>query len=106
MGLFVQDFQPIATPSVSPEINIINTIDEFIAEVVLNHKDAVPEAKEQSKKDMQLHKHGTFKLINISRPAVVLSSHRVSSPVLSVFANQYNYQFFQEINPPPPKQEA
>ena len=55
MGLFVQEFQPMVTSSVSPEINIINTIDEYIAEVVLDHKDAVPEAKEQSKKDIQIH---------------------------------------------------
>lgn len=104
MGCFVQEFEPIVSSPVTPELNIINTIDEYIAEVVLHHKDAVPEVREHSKKDIQVHKHAVLKLINISRPAIacqckgILNSHSIG------FSDTYNYQFFEDITPPPPRQ--
>ncbi len=103
MGCFVQEFEPLVQSSVTPEINIINTLDEYIAEVVLEHKDAVPEAKEPSRKDIQIHKHAAIKLISISRSAISCNSLSISSLHLSVFSDTYNYQFWEDITPPPPK---
>ena len=103
MGLFVQDFGPLVTSAVSPEINIINTIDEYISEVILDHKDAVPEAKEHSKKDLQVHKHVIVKLIKVSRPLFFCMSENICAPRVSRFSDKYNYQFFEDITPPPPK---
>ncbi len=103
MGLFVQDFEPFATTSVTPQINIINTIDEYIAEVVLNHKDAVPEGKDSSKKDIQLHKHIVYKCVNISRPSFNYASGLIAARNKYDFSQDYFYRFFQDINPPPPK---
>lgn len=104
MGCFAQEFEPITTSSVTPATNIINTIDEYIAAVVLDNKDAVPEAKEHSKKDIQIHKHVILKLIDLSKPAVVCNSLKDFSSHSSGFSNIYHYQFFQDITPPPQKQ--
>jgi hypothetical protein len=103
LGLFVQDFEAMATSAVSPEVNIINTIDEFIAEVVLQHQNAVPEPKEHSKKDIQIHKHADYKVNEIIRPSVTPVTPTSSSTTLSSFTEQYDYQFFEDIIPPPPK---
>lgn len=106
MGLFVQEFEPLVSSAVTPEINIINTVDEYIAEVLLHHKDAVPEVKQHSKKDLQLHKHSLIKLINVTRPAVEYSTKLSPSMSLSGFLDSYYYQFCKDINPPPPKSLA
>ena len=103
MGLFVQEFEPLVTSSVTPQVNIINTIDEYIAEVVLKHKDAVPEANENSRKDIQIHKHAVAKLINLSRPAIASDTRAAGNSQLCGFSNTYDYQFFEDITPPPPK---
>jgi hypothetical protein len=104
MGLFLQEFEPLVSSAVTPEINIINTVDEYIAEVVLDHKDAVPEAKEHSKKDIQIHKHAVSKLINLAKPAIVGATDHFSNPQHFGFSETYNYHFFEDITPPPPKQ--
>ncbi len=101
ISLFVQDFEPIVTSFVTPEINIINTIDEYIAEVILNHKDAVPENVNHSKKDIQIHKHVVFKLICFSRSAVACATSSITHTNLAYFSDKYYYQFFEEINRPP-----
>lgn len=104
MGLFVQDFQPLETSTVTPEVNIINTIDEYIAEIVFDYKDAMPEAKDHSKKDIQIHKHSVLKLINLVRPSFVCTVHMLPTSFLPVFFDKYSYQFYEDIIPPPPKQ--
>lgn len=103
MGLFAQDFQQLSTSSVCPEINIINTVDEFVAEIILDHKDAVPETNDHSKKDLQLHKHVTNKLINFSVALSNSTSGFFTDSKSFIFSDDYNYQFSEDINPPPPK---
>jgi hypothetical protein len=103
MGFFVQDFQPLVTSAACPEINIINTIDEYVAEVLLNHKNAVPESNDHTKKDLQVHKHVVTKLITF--PAIPVTFHHDSNPPSKacIFCENYHYRFSRDINPPPPK---
>jgi len=77
-GLFAQEFDPIGSSAPSEEFNIINTLVEYVAETVLQHKNAMPENNSDSKKDMQAHKHSSFKLFSIQKNNLrLLSSTRL-----------------------------
>ncbi len=102
-GLFVQDFQPLANSSISPELNIINSIDEYVAEVALHHKDAVPENNKQPQKDLQAHKHIPFKLIPVPKPHTLSNTQLVYQHKPASLEEGYNYLFYKDIYPPPPK---
>jgi hypothetical protein len=84
--------------------NRIDNAVEYILEVLLNKKDAIPEDK-NPKQDHTFHaKYVDFKL-------VVPQYHSMEPTTLTVLkANRhfpsyvlYNYCFSTEINPPPPK---
>ncbi len=102
-GLFAQDFQPLADSSISPELNIINSLYEYVAEVVLDHKDAVPENNKHPQKDLQAHKHIQYKLITISKPQTLSDTQLVYNNKPTSLVKGYNYLFCKDIYPPPPK---
>src|SRR4051794_14590441 len=104
MGLFVQDFQQLTSSSLSiSDHNVINSIVEYVSEVVLENVNAMPENNNNSNKDFQAHKHSTVKMIEqqelIFAIAPVAYKTRQNLPL----ADTYSYHFFEEINPPPPK---
>ena len=104
-GLFAQDFQALKnTTSTGEETNIINSVAEYIGEVVLQKANSFPERKNTGSH----HKHHvtvkaqTIKLIareNYLQPSqspVVLKTtyESLQKPYLD---------FVREITPPPPK---
>jgi len=102
-GLFAQDFQSLADSSISPELNIINSVDEYVAEVVLHHKDAVPENNKHPQKDLQVHKHIQYKLITIAKPQTLSATQLVFHNKPTSLVEGYKYLFCKDIYPPPPK---
>lgn len=84
--------------------NQIDCLAEYVAEVVLDHRNAMPEHKGNHTKNnqkiiktqIQLFAQNNFEApaCKIFYPVVVKYSH---------YNNQYNYLFCKEINPPPPK---
>jgi len=103
LGLFAQDFQPLADSSISPELNIINSADEYVAEVILHYKDAIPENNKHPQKDIQVHKHIQYKLITIPKPQTLSATQLVFHYKPTAIAESYNYFFSKDIIPPPPK---
>ena len=103
LGLFAQDFQPLETSAVTPEINIINSIDEYVAEIVFHHKDAVPENNKHLQKDLQMHKHTIYKLIGISKSQTLSDTRLTYYDKHSLLIKDYNYLFCKNIYSPPPK---
>ncbi|RXK85882.1 hypothetical protein [Filimonas effusa] len=106
MSVFMQDFDPIDIHAESiGEINEINSVVEYVAEIVLQNENALPEYHQDNieHKDLQAHKHVPIKLITFSDLVTV-----VPVPIA-----RYTYQhpindsrlcfFVKEINPPPPK---
>ena len=93
----------MATADVTPEINIINTVDEYIAEVVLHHKDAVPENSKNPQKDLRAHKHIDIKLISFPKPQNTLATLIYYRNKFASVTAGYNYLFCNSIYPPPPK---
>ena len=96
------DFKPFETTNLT-EFNDINTIAEYVSEIVLGHVNAFPEFATKTQKQTQLQKHITIKIINEGnffepRPFATAPLRFYTS-----IRENYLYEFFHEINPPPPK---
>ena len=103
MGLFVQDFDALNSSSSISDQNIINTVVEYVSEVMLNKVNALPENNNKANKDLQVHKHFTVKLIELRKPFIAIPGLKFNSRIHYPLTESYYYQFCKEINPPPPK---
>ncbi|MES2003366.1 MAG: hypothetical protein V4450_02505 [Bacteroidota bacterium] len=99
------DFKPMASTDLS-EFNDLNTITEYLAEVVLGHSNIFPEAPQKEQKQAQLQKHLDVKLYVV----FIGYTEMKPTPLLKNFQfpldEQYSHLFFKEINPPPPKYQG
>jgi hypothetical protein len=102
MGLFVQDFQYNVSSSICDE-NIINSVVEYVSEVVLKKKNSMPEDDNNSHKDYQAHKHTVLKLIEFEIQSLAFSVPPNKETNKAPLKENYYFQFCKEINPPPPK---
>ena len=82
--------------------NEINSITEYVGEVLLKHSNAFPEYPNDGHKEMQFPKHIDLNLFSFH--------HFKAQPTPDVYTEylyphkiDYNFLFFKEINPPPPK---
>lgn len=84
--------------------NEVDSLAEYITEIVLDYKNAFPEngAHNESNGHSIVFKHVSFKLITPSQP-VLLTAYRESVLLPFQFNEQYRFLYFKEINPPPPK---
>ncbi len=105
LGLYAQDFENIAKDKDGNEPNIINSVTEYIAEVVMHKENAFPEKKEspnQSNSHDNLIKFQPFKIaINNCFDKLNLlakAENKYNSFVLSIYTN-----FSPDIVAPPPK---
>lgn len=106
LSIYMQDFEPLNTHHYTiGEVNEINSIVEYVAEVVLQHKNALPEYHQQNNDHsaMQLHKHAPIKMITFEdlqpKRAFCVTKHSYIHPLNEA----YQFLYFKEINPPPPK---
>jgi len=86
----------------SDNFNYIDTYVEYIAEVILQYTNAIPESKDRQQKELQQHKQFevTFqKITPLTIPFFALTAKKT----FPNFSDRYAYQFIKEINPPPPK---
>ncbi len=97
------DFQPFPSTNLN-EFNDLNTIVEYVAEIVLDYKNAFPESEQEpSSSKAQFEKHVNFKLFF---PDALVLLQKIEDPVIRHNASPveaYNSSFYKEINPPPPK---
>ena len=102
LSIYAQDFKPFYPNDDKGNVNISESISEYVVEIILGHKNAIPE-QTQHHKDLHFHKHPSFKALNnltlTYLPEIPLSITKTSVPI----QENYEYQFCQEINPPPPK---
>ena len=102
LSIYAQDFKPIYDEAGSEETNITETITEYVVEVLLGHKNAVPE-QSQHHKDLHFHKHTFFKAISVFTDYRLPDLQQHSSISAIPLQESYRYLYLQEINPPPPK---
>jgi hypothetical protein len=101
LSIYAQGFTPIYAEDGTCDTNISETVVEYVVEVVLGHKDAIPE-QSQHHKDLHFHKHASFQ-------AISLAAYHLPEPSTQSAANagpldeSYNCLYHCEINPPPPK---
>lgn len=103
MSFFVQDFQQLTTASSSiSDNNVINSVVEYISEVVLQKVNAMPEHN-NADKNIQVNKHFGVKMVK--QEQVAFSTTYLANAVehKCQFDDPYYYHFSNEINPPPPK---
>ena len=82
--------------------NEMDSLVEYVTEIVLGHKNAFPEYAHKHHKDLQVHKQA----ISLYSEEISDNGTEVSFIQRSIewlTPDQYSYQFYKEINPPPPK---
>jgi hypothetical protein len=98
IGLFAQDF----TYHQSPQENIINSVTEYIAEIVCNKKDAFPEQDTSPQKHQtHLGKHIVFKIY--ASNAITTLAMPVCKKQFIALKNEKEVTLIKDIIPHPPK---
>jgi hypothetical protein len=106
LGLYAQDFE-LAPVSAFADQNIINSVTEYIAEVLLNKVNAFPEKKESSNQSNQnehemLFKFQPFKImINQAQDLRYALSFPIKS--YNCFRSSHYANHSEDIISPPPK---
>ncbi len=100
LSIYAQDFKVLSNNTA--ETNICETVLEYVLEIVLDHKNAIPE-QSQHHKDLHFHKHVSFKAISFSVPVTAEHEYSIKKIEIVPLKLIYAYQYLQEINPPPPK---
>ncbi len=98
------EFQPIASTVVIEDFNYLNSMTEYVSEIILGKKDAFPEFQQESKSSKsQIIKHLSLKVFEDS--CAELNANFISSKnsFIVPLKEKYEYSYFNEINPPPPK---
>ena len=101
LSIYAQDFKPINCTECGGEVNISETIVEYVVEVVLGHTNAIPE-QTQHHKDLHFHKHIAFKAIRFTAFDLPELQAQCAAKAEGLIEN-YEYLYLNEINPPPPK---
>ena len=98
------EFEPIAATVTLGDFNYINSMAEYIAEIVLGNKDAFPEyQKESTSTKSQFAKNLSLKLYHQDHFTYSPSYTFNNVCYIVPLKEEYNYLYFKEINPPPPK---
>lgn len=103
LSINAPDFKQLYSPvSEQAPTNITETAVEYVVEVIMGIKNAIPE-QVQHHKDLHFHKQVSFKAectpLFYESSSLQVKSGKTVIPL----QDTYNYLFLQEINPPPPK---
>ena len=86
------------------EFNDINSIAEYISEIVLDHVNAFPEYAQRTNNKTQNIKHVDIKIYKPVEQTLSLINHYQTLVSYSFPLDEtYSCLFPKEINPPPPK---
>ncbi len=104
LSIDTADFQPIAATITIGDFNYLNSMTEYISEIIMGDTNAFPEyQKESSSSKSQLVKHISIKLQQDKIAAILFNHNTLAHVYLNPKNENYNFLFFKEINPPPPK---
>ena len=104
LGIDAIDFQPINTSKTIGNFNYMNSMTEYVAEIILGVKDAFPEyQKESSSSKSQILKHFPIKICQHEFETDRKKMNEVFSSYLKPKNETFNCLTLNEINLPPPK---
>lgn len=95
------EFQPLQSASSIGDFNYLNSMTEYVAEIILNQKDAFPEFQKKSSKESQVLKHIDIKLFQPSSVIIVSQHFNSINSFIIPLKESYFFLFSKEINPPP-----
>lgn len=103
LSIYAQDYNPITPCNTLYETNEINSVMEYVGEILLHHNNQFPEYPNDGHKDLQFLKH--FTLTVFSFPNLKMQHCNYANNInYTVPVNEdYYFLFYKEINPPPPK---
>jgi hypothetical protein len=102
MSVYPDQLQWQRSENLSSLPNEMDSFVEYVTEVVLGHENAFPEYAHKHHKDLQVHKQA----ISLYSEEVCNKDSEVPFILRSIewlATDQYSYQYYNEINPPPPK---
>jgi hypothetical protein len=107
LSVYGGDFDPSLSSAHLNKIGEFNQIDslvEYVAEIMLNHKNAFPENGSHNPNSKSSHqiKHSTIKMIDF-RESTDLPFYCTTINLPEIFKDDYKKLILKEINPPPPK---
>jgi len=102
VSIYAQDIYMPAQRNVLNYSNEINSITEYVGEVVLKHNNAFPEYPNDGHKEMQFLKHMDLNVFSFNY-SKAQPTPKIYTEYLFPNKIDYNFLFFKEINPPPPK---
>lgn len=103
LSIYVQDFKPLYVQGEPQEININETIVEYVVEVVLQHKNAIPEQQPEHK-DLHLHKHGALYKVFSTDHSLIADPVTATASCLCIPHEEFFIDRYQrEIRPQPPQ---
>ena len=102
VSIYAQDMGTFQQQNVIAYNNEINSVAEYIGEVVLKHANSFPEYPNDGHKNIQGLKHIDINTFSFP-PYKVKTVAKVFTEYTAPHSISYSYLFFKEINPPPPK---
>lgn len=102
VSIYAQDVSWLQQEQTLSYNNEINSVAEYIGEVILKHTNAFPEYPNDGHKQMQFSKHIDLNIF-VFQPFVIDASPGTFANYLYPHNTDYSFLFFKEINPPPPK---
>ena len=103
LSIYAQDFEQTEPQHTIGNLNEINSVVEYIAEIVLDNTNALPEVQKAGQKDLQFHKHLTMKLLAVNERHEQKVPQTPGDVFTCPLKDDYAFLFCKEINPPPPK---
>jgi len=105
MSLDSMQFTAISRPNEVGTFNELNTVIEYVAEIVLGHTNAFPEYNnsKSSSKDYPVQKQIDLKIFAFETYSILQQKANPSSDFFVPLTEKYTSAFCKEINPPPPK---
>jgi len=105
LGLYAQDFETVTVNG--KETNIINSVTEYVAEVIMQKKNAFPEKRESSNQSNQSSHELLFKFQPFKMPINNLQERQYiaapTTPNYNIFSLAPYTNCCKDIVSPPPK---
>lgn len=102
LSIYAQDFKPLFINQETSEVNISETITEFVSEQLLGFVNSFPE-QTQHHKGFRFHKNISFKAITPLPTSVIIEIAYPLPKRIASLKEHFSSLFNQEINPPPPR---
>jgi len=102
LGIDAIDFQPLQTTVSLGDFNYMNSLTEYVSEIVLGNKDVFPEfQKESPSSKTQCLKHFSIKLCELTIYTPLFTVPTTNTVYNTLINENDTFRYIKEINHPP-----